>query len=198
MLQVTGSGNLVLYLNSHSVYSTRYPGSNFTGSLFKVMDGSLTIKNKIYHKNLSNPNSTMFKRLAGELEASIMNILSLNNTDVLDVTVTSFENGSVVAFFSLRVTYNAKLNDQEYARILREANETLWNGLIVSNITVTLGIVQRHSSKALDGEDEKGNSNVATIATIIVLGVLFILLAIGGCYICKRKLCNNSKIQPSE
>ena len=198
MLQVTGSGNLVLYLNSHSVYSTRYPGSNFTGSLFKVMDGSLTIKNKIYHKNLSNPNSTMFKRLAGELEASIMNILSLNNKDVLDVTVTSFENGSVVAFFSLRVTYNAKLNDQEYARILREANETLWNGLIVSNITVTLGIVQRHSSKALDGEDEKGNSNVATIATIIVLGVLFILLAIGGCYICKTKLCNNSKIQPSE
>ncbi|KAK2565458.1 hypothetical protein P5673_010521 [Acropora cervicornis] len=198
MLQATGSGNLVLYLNSHSVYSTRYPGSNLTGSLFKVMDGSLTIKNKIYHKNLSNPNSTMFKRLAGELEASIMNILSLNNTDVLDVTVTSFENGSVVAFFSLRVTYNAKLNDQEYARILKEANETLWNGLIVSNITVTLRIVQRHSSKALDGEDEKGNSNVATIATIIVLGVLFILLAIGGCYICKRKLCNNSKIQPSD
>ena len=128
-----------------------------------------------------------------------MNILSLNNTDVLYVTVTSFENGSVVAFFSLRVTYNAKLNDQEYARILKEANETLWNGFIVSNITVTLRIVQRHSSKALDGEDEKGNSNSATIATIIVLGVLFILLAVGGCYICKRKgVCNNSKIQPSE
>lgn len=199
MLQATGSGNLLLYLNSHSTYSTPYPGSNLTGSLFKVMDGSLTVKNKIYHKNLSYPNSTMFKGLAGELEATIINILSLNNMDALDVTVTSFENGSVVAFFNLRVTYNAKLDDQEYARILKEANETLWNGFVVSNITVTLRIVQKHSSKALDGEDEKGTSNSATIATLVVLGVLFIPLAICGYYICKRKeVCNKSKIQPSE
>ncbi|XP_068717465.1 serine-rich adhesin for platelets-like [Montipora capricornis] len=195
-LETTRSGN-VLTSSHSSVSSQQY---NFTVVPFKIMDGSLIIRNKNYHQNLSNPNSTMFKALAGTVEAILMTILSTNNTDILDVEVTSFENGSVVAYFKLRVKYDSLLSDQELAQLLNEANETMWDSFIVSNITVILRDTQETSSRPLLGDDNTGHSNTAIIvATLTALGVLFIALASCGCYIYKTKrLCNKSKVEPSD
>ena len=60
----------------------------------------------------------MFLTLADEVETIITNIVSLNNTDVLDVEVTSFRNGSVIADFSLRVTYHSPFSDQQFGQLL--------------------------------------------------------------------------------
>ena len=195
-LETTRSGNVLT--SSHSLVSIQQ--YNFTVAPFKIMDGSLIIRNKNYHQNLSNPNSTMFKALAGTVEAILMTILSTNNTDILNVEVTSFENGSVVAYFKLRVKYDSLLSDQELAQLLNEANETMWDSFIVSNITVILRDTQESSSRPLLGDDNTGHSNTAIIvATLTALGALFIALASCGCYIYKTKrLCNKSKVEPSE
>ena len=194
-LETTRSGNV--FTSSHSLVSSQH--YNFTVAPFKIMDGSLIIRNKNYHQNLSNPNSTVFKALAGTVEAILMTILSTNNTDILNVEVTSFENGSVVAYFKLRVKYDSLLSDQELAQLLNEANETMWDSFIVSNITVILRDTQESSSRPLLGDDNTGHSNTAIIvATLTALGVLFIALASCGCYIYKTKrLCNKSKVEPS-
>lgn len=177
---------------------TMYPTSNVTVS-FKIMDGSLIIRNKNYHRNLSNPNTTMFKALADEVEAIIKDIMSFNNTDVLDVEVISFRNGSVIADFYLRVRYDTPLSDQQYAQLLSEANETVWRGLYVTNITVTLRAKVKASPEPSRGEDDADLSKTAIIATLTVFAVLLIAVGSIGVYVCKKKgMCDGSKVKPAQ
>ena len=163
----------------------------------KVMDGSLIIKDKRYHTNLSNPNTTMFKTLADMFETIIIDIISLNNTDVLGVEVTCFKNGSVVAYFALTVKYDSPFNDQEFANLLREANDTLWRGYHVTNITVTLRTVEEGSHGY---SHDQGEAKVSTPTIIAILAVLAVfLVAVGGfgVYVCKKKgLCPKSRVKP--
>ena len=199
--QVTPSRNAVL--SSVSLVVTILvpsvdPTLNSSAS-FKIMDGSLIIRNKNYHTNLSNPNTTMFKELAEEVESIIMEIVSLNTTDILDAEVTSFRNGSVIADFYLRVRYDSSLSDQQYTKLLSDANGTMWRGFYVTNITVTLRATEESSSKPSQVEDNSGLSKVAVIATLTVLAGLLIAVGSFGVYVCKKKgLCVRATVKPAE
>ena len=141
----------------------------------------------------------MFKILAHEVEAIIMDIISLNNTDILDTEVTSFRNGSVLADFYMRVKYESPLSDQEYAQLLSAANETLWRGFYVTNITVILRASSEGTSATSKGKDDANFSNTVIIATLTVLGALLIAVGSFGVYVCKKKgMCNISKVKPVE
>ena len=200
-LQVTRSRETVPYRFS-SALTTAVPISNVTlqpPGPFKVMDGSLIIRNINYHTNLSNPETTMFKIRVLEVEAIIRDIISLNNTDILDVEVTSFRNGSVLADFYLKVRYDSPLSDQEYAQILSAANKTLWRGFYVTNITVTLRTRPEGTSAPSQEKDDASLQNTVIIATLTVLGVLLIAVGSFGVYVCKKKgVCHISKVKPVE
>ena len=158
------------------------------------MDGSLVIKNRDFHANLSNPNSTMFKVLADKVEFIIEDIISV------DAKVTSFEEGSVIALFYLKVPHDALHKDSDYLELLRAANETLWQGLVVVNITVTLR-VYRESAESQDTATRhfKRLSNAAFIAIFTVFFVLLIAVGGFGLYICKKKgYCERSTVKPAE
>lgn len=166
---------------------------------YKVFDGSLIIRNRVYHENLSNPSTVMFKTLAGEVEATMKDIISLNNTNVLDVKVTSFRNGSVIAAFYMRVRFNSTLSDQEYVLLLSEANRTLWRSFYVTNITVTSRKTLEGSSAPSKRRADKSFSKAVIIATLTVLGALLIAVAAFAAYFCKKKaMCNTAQVKPSE
>ena len=170
--------------------------SNYSTPI-KVMDGSLIIKDKRYHTNLSNPNTTMFKTLADEIETIIMRIISFNNTDVLGVEVASFKNGSVVAHFALTVKYDSPFNDQEFANLLREANGTLWRGYHVTNITVTLRTAEKGSHGRSHDQEEAKLSTPTIIAILSVLAVLLVAVGGFGVYVCKKKgFFPKSRVKP--
>lgn len=173
-----------------SVLTTLRPTLNAT-TQFKIMDGSLVIRNRNFHANLSNPNSTMFKVLADEVEEIITEIVSLN------AKVTSFRNGSIIADFYLMVAYDSPFSTQDYAHLLSEANETLWRGYRVTNITVTLRVYTRRPAARL--QDGGGLSKAAVVAIFAVFSVLLIAVGGFGVYVCKKKgMCERSRVKPSE
>ena len=197
-LQVSHSRNNTILYPTILEETTMIPPvtSNYSTPI-KVMDGSLIIKDKRYHTNLSNPNTTMFKTLADEIETIIMRIISFNNTDVLGVEVTSFKNGSVVVYFALTVKYDSPFNDQEFANLLREANGTLWRGYLVTNITVTLRTVEKGSHGRSHGQEEAKLSTPTITAILSVLAVLLVAVGGFGVYVCKKKgLCRKSRVKP--
>ena len=166
------------------------PTSNSTAQ-FKIMDGSFVIRNRQFHANLSNPNTTMFKALANEVEEIIMDIVSL------DAEVTSFRNGSIIANFYLLVAYDSPFSDSDYAQMLSDANETLWRGYQVANISVLLRVNTRHEATRL--QDGGGLSKAAVAAILTVFSVLLIAVGCFGVYICKKKgLCERSRVKPAE
>lgn len=173
-----------------TVLTTFRPTSNSTAQ-FKIMDGSLVIRNRNFHANLSNANTTMFKALADEVEEIIMEIVSS------DAKVTSFRNGSVIANFYLLVAYDSPFGDSDYAQLLSEANETLWRGYQVANITVTLRTYIRRPAARL--QDGGGLSKAAVAAIFTVFSVLLIAVGCFGIYICKKKeLCERSRVKPAK
>lgn len=173
-----------------TVLTTFRPTSNSTAQ-FKIMDGSLVIRNRNFHANLSNANTTMFKALADEVEEIIMEIVSS------DAKVTSFRNGSVIANFYLLVAYDSPFSDSDYAQLLSEANETLWRGYQVANITVTLRTYIRRPAARL--QDGGGLSKAAVAAIFTVFSVLLIAVGCFGIYICKKKeLCERSRVKPAK
>lgn len=197
-LQVSHSRNNTILYPTILEETTMIPPvtSNYSTPI-KVMDGSLIIKDKRYHTNLSNPNTTMFKTLADEIETIIIRIISFNNTDVLGVEVTSFKNGSVVVYFALTVKYDSPFNDQEFANLLREANGTLWRGYLVTNITVTLRTVEKGSHGRSHGQEEAKLSTPTITAILSVLAVLLVAVGGFGVYVCKKKgLCPKSRVKP--
>lgn len=197
-LQVSHSRNNTIIYPTILEETTMIPPvtSNYSTPI-KVMDGSLIIKDKRYHTNLSNPNTTMFKTLADEIETIIIRIISFNNTDVLGVEVTSFKNGSVVVYFALTVKYDSTFNDQEFANLLREANGTLWRGYLVTNITVTLRTVEKGSHGRSHGQEEAKLSTPTITAILSVLAVLLVAVGGFGVYVCKKKgLCPKSRVKP--
>ena len=197
-LQVSHSRNNTILYPTILEQTTMIPPvtSNYSTPI-KVMDGSLIIKDKRYHTNLSNPNTTMFKTLADEIETIIMRIISFNNTDVLGVEVTSFKNGSVLAYFALTVKYDSPFNDQDFANLLREANGTLWRGYLVTNITVTLRTVEKGSHGRSHDQEEAKLSTPTIIAILSVLAVLLVAVGGFGVYVCKKKgLCPKSRVRP--
>lgn len=173
-----------------TVLTTFRSTSNSTAQ-FKIMDGSLVIRNRNFHANLSNANTTMFKALADEVEEIIMEIVSS------DAKVTSFRNGSVIANFYLLVAYDSPFGDSDYAQLLSEANETLWRGYQVANITVTLRTYIRRPAARL--QDGGGLSKAAVAAIFTVFSVLLIAVGCFGIYICKKKeLCERSRVKPAK
>lgn len=197
-LQVSHSRNNTILYPTILEETTMIPPvtSNYSTPI-KVMDGSLIIKDKRYHTNLSNPNTTMFKTLADEIETIIIGIISFNNTDVLGVKVTSFKNGSVVVYFALTVKYDSPFNDQEFANLLREANGTLWRGYLVTNISVTLRTVEKGSHGRPHGQEEAKLSTPTITAILSVLAVLLVAVGGFGVYLCKKKgLCPKSRVKP--
>ena len=181
------------YYPLSSAIPTFMPTLN-SSSQFQIMDGSLVIRNKHFHTNLSNPNSTMFKALADEVEEIIEEILSV------DAEVTSFREGSVIALFYLRVAHDSLYNDSDYAKILREANETLWHGYDVTNITVTLRVyTERPPPQYAAIQDYGGLSKAAVVAIFTVLSVLLIAVGVFGVYVCiKKGYCERSRVKPAE
>ena len=133
----------------------------------------------------------MFKALADEVEEIIMDIVAL------DAEVTSFRNGSIIANFYLLVTSGSPLSDRYYANMLSQANETLWRGYQVTNITVILRIDSpRATARLQDGGDL---SKAAVAAIFTVFSVLLIAAGCFGVYICKKKrLCKRSRVKPAE
>lgn len=133
----------------------------------------------------------MFKALADEVEEIIMEIVSS------DAKVTSFRNGSVIANFYLLVAYDSPFSDSDYAQLLSEANETLWRGYQVANITVTLRTYIRRPAARL--QDGGGLSKAAVAAIFTVFSVLLIAVGCFGIYICKKKeLCERSRVKPAK
>ncbi|KAL9955829.1 hypothetical protein ACROYT_G037214 [Oculina patagonica] len=178
-----------LYLFS-SVSTTFRPTLNTT-TQFKIMDGSLVIRNRNFHANLSNPNSTMFKVLANEVEEIITEIVSL------DAKVISFRNGSIIADFYLMVAYDSPFSDQDYAQMLSEASESLWRGYYVTNITVTLRVSTGRPAARL--QDGGGLSKAAVVAIFAVFSVLLIVVGSFGVYVCTKKgMCERSRVKPSD
>ena len=189
MTQVKPIKSTDSYLFS-SVLTTLRPTINTT-TQFKIMDGSLIIRNRIFHANLSNPNSTMFKELADEVEEIITDIVSV------DAEVTSFRNGSIIANFYLKVPYDSPSSDQDYAKMLSEANETLWRGYHVTNITVTLRVsIGRLVPRSQDGG---GLSKTAIVAIFAVFSLLLIAVGGVGVYVCTKKgVFKRARVKPSE
>lgn len=177
----------------HSSVKPTTTASWNSSNQFEIMDGSLVIKNRDFHANLSNPNSTMFKVLADKVEVIVEDIISV------DAKVTSFEEGSVIALFYLKVPHDALHKDSDYLELLRAANETLWQGLVVVNITVTLRVYrERAESQDTATRHFKRLSNAAFIA---IFTVFVLLIAVGGfgVYICKKKgYCERSTVKPAE
>lgn len=172
------------------VPATSRPYLNST-TQFKIMDGSLVIRNRNFHANLSNTNSTMFKVLAVEVEEIIMDIVSS------DAKVTSFRNGSIIADFYLKVSYDSQFSDRDYAQKLSEANETLWRGYYVTNITVTLRANTGRTAARL--QDDGGLSKGTVVAIFTVFSVLLIAVGGVGVYVCTKKgLCERSRVKPAE
>lgn len=173
-----------------SVVTTFRPILNTT-TQFKIMDGSFIIRNKNFHANLSNPNTTMFKDLADEVEGIITEIV------FEDAKVTSFRNGSVIADFYLMVAYDSPFSDQDYAQMLSEANKTLWRGYFVTNITVTLRDYTERPAARL--QESEGLSKGAVVAIFAVFSVLLIAVGSTGVYFCTKKgMCERSRVKPSE
>ena len=158
---------------------------------FKIMDCSLVIKNRKFHANLSHLNTTMFKTLANELEEIIMDIVSL------DAEVTSFRNGSIIANFYILVVYDSPFSDRDFVQKLSEANETLWRGYRVTNITITMRAYARRPAARL--QDNGGLSKAAVAAILTVFSVLLIAVGCFGVYICKKTgLYKQSRVKPAE
>ena len=177
--------------NSSSTVLTNVGLTSKSATQFKIMDGSLVITNRQFYENLSNPNTTMFKALADEVEEIIIDIVSS------EAEVTSFRNGSVIANFYLLVAYDSPFSDRDYAEMLSEANETQWRGYQVANITVTFRSYTRHSAARL--QDGEGLSNAAVAAIFTVASVLLIAAGCFGVYICKKKgLFGRSRVKPAE
>ena len=177
--------------NSSSTVLTNVRLTSKSATQFKIMDGSLVITNRQFYENLSNPNTTMFKALADEVEEIIIDIVSS------EAEVTSFRNGSVIANFYLLVAYDSPFSDRDYAEMLSEANETQWRGYQVANITVTFRSYTRHSAARL--QDGEGLSNAAVAAIFTVASVLLIAAGCFGVYICKKKgLFGRSRVKPAE
>ena len=177
--------------NSSSTVLTSIRPTSKSTQQFKIMDGSFVIRNRKFHANLSNSNTTMFKTFAGEVEEIIMDIVSS------EAEVTSFRNGSIIASFYLLVAYDSPFSDRDYAKMLSEANETQWRGYQVANITVTLRSYPRSSAVRL--QDGGGLSKAAVAAIFTVFSVLLIAVGCFGVYICKKKgLCESSRIKPAE
>lgn len=172
------------------VPTTLRPTLNTT-TQFKIMDGSMIIRNRDFHANLSNPNSTMFKDLAGEVEEIITDIVSV------DAEVTSFKKGSIIADFFLKVPYDSPSSDQDYAKMLSEANETLWRSYHVTNVTVTLRVsIGRLAPRLQDGG---GLSKAAIVAIFVVVSLLLVAVGGVGVYVCKKKgVFKRSRVKPSE
>lgn len=176
---------------SFSTVLTNYGPTTNSTAQFKIMDGSLVIRNRLFHENLSSPNTTMFKALADEVEEIIMDIVSL------DAEVTSFRNGSIVANFYLLVASGSPFSDRDYADMLSQANETLWRGYQVTNITVILRVDSPRATARL--HDGGGLSKAAVAAIFTVFSVLLIAVGCFGAYICKKKrLCERSRVKPAE
>ena len=133
----------------------------------------------------------MFKALADEVEEIIMDIISL------DAEVTSFKNGSIIANFYLLVPFGSPFSDRDYAQMLSEANETLWRGYQVANITVILRVNTRRTAAHL--QDGGGLSKAAVAAIFTVFSVLLVAVGCFGVYSCKKKgLCERSRVKPAE
>ena len=172
-----------------TVVTTFRPILNTT-TQFKIMDGSFIIRNKHFHANLSNPNTTMFKDLADEVEEIITEIV------FEDSKVTSFRNGSVIADFYLMVAYDSPFSDQDYAQMLSEANKTLWRGYFVTNITVTLRDYTERPAARL--QESEGLSKGAVVAIFAVFSLLLIAVGSTGVYFCTKKgMCERSRVKPS-
>ena len=177
--------------NSSSTVLTNIRLTSKSAAQFKIMDGSLVITNRQFHANLPNPNTTMFKALADEVEEIIIDIV------FSEAEVTCFRNGSVIANFYLLVAYDSPFSDRDYAEMLSEANETQWRGYQVANITVTLRSYTRRSAARL--QDGEGLSNAAVAAIFTVASVLLIAVGCFGVYICKKKgLFGRSRVKPAE
>ncbi|XP_022779243.1 uncharacterized protein LOC111320809 [Stylophora pistillata] len=178
---------------SSSVKPTILAISN-SSNQFQIMDGSLLITNREFHANLSNPNSTMFKVLAVKVEAIVEDIISV------DVKVTSFEEGSIIPLFNLKVPHGAPYNDSDYAELLTAANETLWRGLKVTNINITSRVYkERAESQNIVTEENRGLSNATLIAIFSVLSVLLITVGVFGFYVCKKKgYYERSTVKPAD
>ena len=115
----------------------------------------------------------------------------------LDAEVTSFRNGSIIANFYLLVAYDSPFSDSDYAQMLSDANETLWRGYQVANISVLLRVNTRHEATRL--QDGGGLSKAAVPAILTVFSVLLIAVGCFGVYICKKKgLCERSRVKPAE
>ena len=133
----------------------------------------------------------MFKALADEVEEIIMDIVSL------DAVVTSFRNGSIVANFYLLVLSGSSFSDRDYAHMLSQANETLWRGYQVTNITVILRVDSPRATARL--QDGGGLSKAAVAAIFTVFSVLLVAAGCFAVYICKKKrLCKRSRVKPAE
>lgn len=188
---ISTSTTQVKPLETTNSYSFSTVLTKYGPTQFKIMDGSLVIRNRLFHENLSSPNTTMFKALADEVEEIIMDIVSL------DAVVTSFRNGSIVANFYLLVLSGSPFSDRHYAHMLSQANETLWRGYQVTNITVILRVDSPRATARL--QDGGGLSKAAVAAIFTVFSVLLVAAGCFAVYICKKKrLCKRSRVKPAE
>ena len=166
---------------SHFVSSTPKSMSD-TNKTMEYFVGSLRILNILYHKNLSDPNTTMSRNLTNMVEDLLKIIYTRSQVQLEKIQVTEFQNGSVIAFFFM--TFNSQYNySASFLRnVLISANVSFWSGYKVCNIslhkwipTSTLPTVTKNN------QDRKSRVAVPLSIAMVTLVLLFSFLGYRHC-----------------
>jgi len=141
----------------------------------RMLIAKLTIEAMEFTLELADSSSEKFKELARDVEL-LLNDVFKEISGFLYVTVTSFENGSIVCNFMIHIKMESLATAEEFERILTAAAEGGKTGKYqISNIEVqdTVGAVKE--------KEPEGKSipvkviGVAAFAGVVVLIIVFLL-----------------------
>ena len=102
------------------------PTTNFAEENVETFKGSLTLKDRTYTKELENPDSSAFKKLAKEIIQVLWEILK-NDKFLVKVEVLSFKEGSIICTFRITVrkeSVTAEKLKEALTNASKDANKT--------------------------------------------------------------------------
>ena len=150
---------------------TESPVEPTSSVLSRRLVASLIIESMKFTPELSDSSSETFKKLAGDLEF-LLNDVFEDISGFLYVEVTSFENGSIVCNFMIRIKIESLAKAEEFERILTDAAEGGKIGKYqISNIQV------QDDVGAVKGKEPEGKSiPVKVIAVAACVGLVALII----------------------
>ena len=184
--QVVTSSPLSLVMTSSTAGEISYTSATLE---YRYTEGSMRLVNVDYHQNLSDSNTTMFQTLATSVEQILSDILAGNEIKAEDIQVTEFRNGSVLVFFSIKLSSKYNYTADVIRAVLRDSNTSFWRGYKVGNFTLR----ERLPSTPVPKEGDRGrreaeeNDNHVVIPLVIAMVMLLLVVCFLGYRHCKRR-----------